>query len=172
MRVLGTKRAAFLPSAIVALGLDQLCKRHVTAELAVGDRTPLLGDALALTHVPSMGGAFGVFRDWLPGAQLIGFSVLALAATLAIVGYYRALTPREQGNAAGLGAMLGGIASHALDRLRYGSGLDALHIGPVTSNAVPDFSLADVAIVLGAATLVVELLATEMAGRAAERPSR
>ncbi len=170
MRLLGTKRAAFLPVAIVALGLDQLVKRHVTQTLDVGDRAPLLGDALALTHVPAVGGAFGVFRDWLPGAQLIGFSALALCATVAIVGYYRALAPREQGNAAGLGAMLGGIASHALDRLRYGSGLDSLHVGPLDSNAVPDFSLADVAIVLGVATLVVELLATEMAGRAAERP--
>ena len=82
------------------------------------------------------------------------------------------LAPREQGNAAGLGAMLGGIASHTIDRLRYGSGLDALHVGPVTSNAVPDFCIADVAIVLGAATLVVEMLATEMAGRASERPTR
>ena len=172
MAILGTKHAVFLPVALVATGIDQLCKRYVSTTLEVGERTPLVGDALALTHVPSMGGAFGVFRDWLPGAQLIGFSALALAATLAIVVYYRALAPREQGNAAGLGAMLGGIASHTVDRLRYGSGLDALHIGPVDANSVPDFSLADVAIVVGAATLVVELLATEMAGRAAERPSR
>jgi lipoprotein signal peptidase len=169
---MGTKHAVFFPVALLTLGVDQLLKRHVTQAMEVGGRMPLVGDALALTHVPSGAGAFGIFRDWLPGAQLIGFSTLAVCATLAIIGYYRAIAPGEQGNAAGLGAMLGGIMSHAFDRLRYGSGLDSIHVGPIRSDAVPDFSLADVAIVLGAATLVVELLATEMAGRAAERPRR
>ena len=71
-----------------------------------------------------------------------------------------------------LGAMLGGIASHTVDRLRYGSGVDFLHFGPPTSNVLPDFSLADVAIVLGVATLIIELLAAEFTARAAERPRR
>ena len=66
--------------------------------------------------------------------------------------------------------MLGGIASHTIDRLRYGSGVHFLHFGSVTSNRLPDFSLADVAIVLGVATLIIELLATEMTARASERP--
>jgi len=166
----GTKRAAFLPVALLALLLDQLGKFHTTTTLEVGARTPLVGDVLSLTHVPSMGGAFGFFRDWLPGAQLIGFALLALCATVIIVSFYRGLAPREQGSAAALGAMLGGIASHAVDRLRYGSGLDFLHLGPITSNAVPDFNIADIAIVLGVVTLIVELLASEMAARASERP--
>lgn len=169
MQVLGTKRAAFLPTALIALCLDQLGKMHTTNTLEVGARSSLLGDLLALTHVPAMGGAFGFFRDWLPGAQLIGFSALAICATLVIAFFYRGLGPGEQGTAAALGAILGGIGSHTLDRLRYGSGLDFLHVGPVTSNALPDFSVADLAIVLGVATLIVELLATEMAARASER---
>ncbi len=167
---MGTKRLAFLPVALVAALLDQFGKFHATTTLDVGTRTPLVGDLLALTHVPSMGGAFGFFRDWLPGAQLIGFSLLALCATLIIVAFYRGLSPGEPGSAAALGAMLGGIASHTIDRLRYGSGLDFLHIGPITSNAVPDFNVADIAIVLGVVTLIVELLANEMAARASERP--
>ena len=170
MQIFGTKRIAFLPSAFIALALDQLGKFHTTSTLDVGDRASLLGDFLALTHVPSMGGAFGFFRDWLPGAQLIGFSALAICTTLAILGYYRGLAPGEQGTAAALGAMLGGIASHTIDRLRYGSGVDFLHVGSVASNTLPDFSLADVAIVLGVATLIIELLATEMATRVSERP--
>jgi lipoprotein signal peptidase len=166
---LGSKRATFLPTALVALCLDQLGKMHTTSTLAVGDRESLVGDVFALTHVPAMGGAFGFFRDWLPGAQLIGFSALALCATAVIAFFYRGLAPGEQGTAIALGAILGGIGSHTLDRLRYGSGLDFLHIGPTTSNALPDFSLADVAIVLGVATLIIELLANEMAARARER---
>ena len=73
MKVFGTKRLAFLPSALIALVIDQLGKFHTTTILDIGDRSSLVGDVLALTHVPSMGGAFGFFRDWLPDAQLIGF---------------------------------------------------------------------------------------------------
>ena len=169
--LLGTKRAAFLPTALIALALDQVGKAYTTGLLDIGDRAAMLGDVLSWTHVPAMGGAFGIFQDWLPGAQLIGFSALALVATGVIVVFYRGLAPGEQGTAASLGAILGGIGSHTVDRLRYGSGLDFLHIGPTTSNALPDFSLADVAIVLGVATLIVELLANEMASRARERSS-
>lgn len=170
--VMGTKRAVFLPAALIATALDQLGKLRVTRELEVGARESLLGDLLSWTHVPSMGGAFGFFRDWLPGAQLIGFALLALVAAVIILFFYRRLAPGEQGSAAALGAILGGIASQAIDRLHYGTGLDFLHVGPVESNAVPDFNLADVAIVLGAVTLIVELLASEMAARASERPAR
>lgn len=167
---MGTKHAVFLPAALIATTLDQLGKARVLRELEVGAREPLFGDLLSWTHVPSMGGAFGFFRDWLPGAQLIGFAMLALMAALIILFFYRGLAPGEQGSAAALGAILGGIASQAIDRLQYGTGLDFLHFGPVDSNALPDFNLADIAIVLGAVTLIVELLASEMAARASERP--
>ena len=72
--------------------------------------------------------------------------------------------------AAALGAMLGGVASNGLDRLRFGMGVDFLHPGPVGSDVLPDFNFADIAIVLGLVTLIAELLATELATRAAERP--
>lgn len=172
MAVLGTKRAAFLPMALVALALDQLGKLHTATVLDPGDRAPLLDGVLGWTNVPAMGGAFGIFRDWLPGAQLIGFSALALTATIVIGMFYRGLAPGEQGSAAALGGILGGIASHTLDRLRYGSGVDFLHLGSPAENVLPDFSLADVAIVLGVATLIVELLAAEFTARASERPQR
>ncbi len=165
-----SKHAAFLPTALVATACDQLSKLHITHLLEVGAREPVLGQLLALTHVPSMGGAFGLFGGWRQGAQLIGFALLALCATVIIVSFYRGLARGERGTAAGLGAMLGGIASQSLDRLRYGTGLDTLHVGSTTSNLVPDFDLADVAIVLGVVTLIVELLANEMAARATERP--
>jgi lipoprotein signal peptidase len=166
------KGAAFVPIALLATAGDQLLKLHATSTVSVGAREPLIGNVLSVTHVPSMGGAFGFFGGWLPDAQLVGFATLALCAATVILLMYRGLAPGERGTAAGLGAMLGGIAGHAIDRLRYGSGLDIIHLGPVESNAVPDFSLADVAIVLGLVTLIVELLATELATRAAERPRR
>ena len=167
---LNSKRMVFLPLALTIVLLDQLGKLHVARTLEVGARVPLIGDLVALTHLPVAGGAFGFFRDWMPAAQLIGFASLSIVATFVIVVFYRGLARGEHGSAAALGAILGGIASNTVDRVRYGSGIDFLHLGSVEAEALPDFNLADVAIVLGVATLIVELLATEMAARVSERP--
>ena len=165
-----SKRIAFPSLALAVVLFDQLGKLYVARTIEIGARVPLIGDLLGLTHLPAAGGAFGFFRDWMPTAQLIGFALLSIMATLVIVTFYVGLARGEHGSAAALGAILGGIASNTVDRVRYGSGLDFLHLGSVEADALPDFNLADVAIVLGVATLIVELLATEMAARVSERP--
>jgi len=167
---MNSKRLVFIPVAAGAVLLDQLGKLHATRTLEAGERSPLLGDVLALAHVPAASGAFGIFRELTPQAQLIGFALLSIVSIAVIVLFYRGLAPRELGNAAALGAVLGGIASNTLDRLRYGFGIDFLHLGPIDAEGMPDFNLADVSIVMGVVTLIVELLATEMAARASERP--
>ncbi len=165
-----SNRLVFLPLAFAVVLLDQLGKIHVTRSLEIGARVPLIGDLLALTHLPAAGGAFGFFKDWMPAAQLIGFALLSIVATVVLVAFYRGLARGEHGSAAALGAILGGIVSNTIDRIRYGSGIDFIQLGPVTADALPDFNLADVAIVLGVVTLIIELLATEMAARVSERP--
>lgn len=167
---LSSKRLAFLSLMFVVVLFDQLGKFQVARTVEIGTRIPLIGDLLAWTHLPAAGGAFGFFRDWSPTAQLVGFALLSIVATLVIVTFYRGLARGEHGSAAALGAILGGIASNMIDRVRYGSAVDFLHLGSVEADALPDFNLADVAIVLGVVTLILELLATEMATRVSERP--
>lgn len=165
-----TKQLAFLPIALGVALLDQLGKWHATETLEVGERVSLFGDVLALANLPAVGGALGLFSDWPPSARLGGFAVLSLIAITIIVSFYRGLAPREHGSAAALGAILGGIVSNGVDRFRSGSGLDFLHLGSASAESLLDFNLADVAIIVGVVTLIVELLATEMAARASERP--
>jgi lipoprotein signal peptidase len=165
-----TKQWAFLPIALLVASFDQLGKWHAMQTLDVGERVPLLGDLVALANLPAASGALGLFRDWPPSAQLGGFAILSLIAITIIVSFYRGLAPGEHGSAAALGAILGGIASNGVDRFRFGSGLDFLHLGSASAESLPDFNLADVAIIVGVVTLIVELLATEMAARASERP--
>ncbi len=167
-----SKYVAFGLVGLVVFALDQLGKRHVEGTLEIGERVPILGSWLAWTHVPAAGGALGLFRDWSPEAELAGYGVLA-AIVIAIVGVFlRSLAPRDLGTGGALGAVLAGVLSNSFDRYRFGASLEFLHVGPISSNLLPDFNLADLAIVLGVGTLIVELLATEMAARAAERPRR
>ncbi|MFO0689455.1 MAG: signal peptidase II [Myxococcota bacterium] len=167
-----SKYAAFALLGVAVIALDQLGKRHVAASLALGERVPLVGSLIALAHEPSTGGALGLLRDWSPTAQLAGHAVLSGVAMLLAVVFLRALTPRDLGTAAALGAIFGGVASNGLDRLRGGAIIDFLHLGPTASSLLPDFNLADLSILLGVGALIVELLASEMAARAAERPRR
>jgi signal peptidase II len=167
-----TKRIAFFPVAVAVVSLDQFGKWYSTTTLEVGGRAPLLGDLLSVVHTPVTGGAFGLFRDWPASTQWIVFALLSLLATFVVLSFYRDLAPGEHGSAAALAAILGGVVSNGIDRLRLGSGLDFLDLGPLPSESLPHFNLADVAIVLGVVTLIVELLATEMATRASERPRR
>jgi signal peptidase II len=167
-----SKRLAFLPLALGVVVFDQLGKLHAANTIPLGSRASLIGDVLSLAHVPIEGGAFGFLAGWAPGAQLIGFALLSIVATTVVVAFYRGLAPGEYGNAVGLGAILGGIVSHTVDRLRFGASVDFIQFGSGRSEVLPAFNLADLAIVLGVVTLIVELLATEMAARASERPRR
>jgi lipoprotein signal peptidase len=166
------KWIAFWPTALAVALVDQVGKLHAAKTLGVGMRQSLVGDLLSLAHLPGTGDAFGILNGSTQGVQLFAFALLSVITTIVIGFFYRGLTPREFGSAAGLGAILGGILSHSIDRIRVGSSIDLFQVGSSAGAMLPEFNLADLAIVLGVVTLIVELLATEMAARASERPPR
>ncbi|MEZ4280499.1 MAG: signal peptidase II [Myxococcota bacterium] len=169
---IASKFVAFAGVAAAVLALDQLGKRHAASVVEVGEHVPILGSWLAWTHVPTAGGALGLLRDWSPRAELMAYAGIAAVATVVVAVFLRSLAPRDLGTGAALGAVFAGIASNTFDRYRFGSTLEFLHVGPPASSLLPDFNLADLAILLGVGTLIIELLATEMAARAGERPRR
>ena len=90
---MSSKRLVFIPLAAAVVLFDQLGKFHVAHTIEVGARIPFFGDGLALAHLPAAGGAFGIFRDWLPGAQLIGFALLSIVSIIVVILFYRGLAP-------------------------------------------------------------------------------
>lgn len=159
-------------SLVFVFCLDRTGKYAAMSSLENGERAPLLGDLLSLTHVESLGAALGLFADWSVSSQTIVFAILSLTCAGLVVSFHRGLNAAETGSAAALGAILAGVLSNAFDRFRFGAGIEFLHLGPPDATHLPDFNFADVAIFLGVLTLIVELLATEMATRAQERPRR
>jgi lipoprotein signal peptidase len=166
------KWVSFLPTAFAVALTDQVGKLYATTTLEIGTRQFLVGDVLSLANLPVAGGAFGFMHGSTQGVQLAGFALLSVVTMIVIGFFYRGLAPKEFGSAGGLGAVLGGVLSHSVDRIRVGASVDYLHVGAVAGDLLTDFNLADLAIVLGVVTLIVELLATEMAARASERPRR
>jgi len=166
------KSIAFVAVAAIVLVLDRLGKRAAVSELEVGARIPLVGELLSFARIETTEVALGLFRDWGERGPHVAFAVLSIFCVLLVLLFYRGLARGEHGSAAALGAILAGVLSNAWDRYESGVGLAFLHLGAPDAAHLPDFSLAELAILLGVVTLIVELLAHEMAARVQERPPR
>lgn len=139
--------ALFLVSAWVAL-LDQMSKSIIAQRVPMHAAVTCLGGFLRITHVRNAGAAFGV----LQGKQPLFIAAAVAAAAAAIVCYPRVSAwnwPARLGLSLGLGGALGNL----IDRLRFGGVVDFLEVGPW-----PVFNLADSAIVLGVALILLGML--------------
>jgi signal peptidase II len=146
------RRGLLLAAAVFAA--DQIAKLALQNSLALWERIPVIPGLFNLVHYRNRGAAFGILdnpgQPWQSGF-LIGITCLALVLIL-----YMLATSRERDTwfCYGLGAILGGAAGNLADRLRLGMVLDYLdfYLG---SLHWPAFNLADTAITLGAAAVLI-----------------
>jgi signal peptidase II len=96
--------------AVVVLVVDQLTKVWAEATLSIGERTPVLGDALGIQLAYNPGAAFslGANATWV-------FTILA-GVGVVIVAYFT-WRVRSRAWAVCLGLLLGGATTHFLDRM-------------------------------------------------------
>ena len=142
--------------AVGALAVDQLSKHAVEKYTAPGSLRVLVPGLLNLVHTTNPGVAFGLFADsenaWR-APLLIAFSVgvIAMLAWLLATG-------RAGGRAGeyGIALILGGAVGNVLDRFLHHSVTDFIdfHVG---NHHWYTFNVADSAIVIGAALVVLEL---------------
>lgn len=139
-----------LAAAIVVA--DQATKWAVLANFAHGERRELTG-FLNLVLVYNKGAAFSMFAD-AAGWQtplLAGFALVAAA----VVGYLIVRNPAKRLLCLGLALILGGALGNLIDRLRYGQVVDFLDFHAWGWHW-PAFNVADSAICIGAAVLILE----------------
>jgi signal peptidase II len=154
------------------LPIDQLSKAWVAAHVALespADRIPIIEGFFYVSHVRNPGAAFGLLQDWSGAWRLSVFIVVGLVAVVVILAFYRALAPRDRVDSAALGFILGGALGNLCDRVIHGEVIDFLHLRLWGERSWPDFNFADVFIVMGVTTLILELLASEGAARAEKR---
>src|SRR5205823_4688523 len=114
---------------------------------------------LKLTHVHNTGSAFSLFRG--AGVWLVFVSVVSL---IAILRYWFSLQRRglviSPVLVLGLALPFGGAAGNLIDRLRFGYVVDFLELPNF-----PVFNVADSAITIGAALLVLHFMRQDAAAR-------
>jgi len=150
-------RGGLIVAALVFV-VDQLGKWWVTGPLQLPDRAPIdLVPIFRLIFVQNYGVSMGFLTA---GSESERWLVTALTAAIAIgvlVWLGREKSPAE---ASALGLILGGALGNILDRVRLGYVVDYLnlHFGAWSPFLV--FNLADVAISIGVALLVLRALLT------------
>jgi signal peptidase II len=145
---------AFLAFAVLAA--DQATKYAVERLTAIGSTRVLVPGFLNLVHTTNPGVAFGLLADspvrWLaPVLIIFSMSVIVLLSWLLVTGRGGGFLGQW-----GLALILGGAAGNVLDRVMRRSVTDFIDFY-VGSHHWYTFNLADSAIVVGAALILLEL---------------
>ncbi len=136
---------------VAVVAVDQMTKWLVFRALAgadTDDRFELSSPCLALDYVENRGAVFGLFQG--SSDLLLVFAVLIVIG-IAIVTYRMGgISPLMP---AATGLILGGALGNIIDRVRLGFVIDFVAVGPW-----PKFNVADSAISVGVALLIVAML--------------
>ena len=137
-----------LATAALIYVADQVTKALVVANLAYGDRVPVIGDVVQLWHLRNTGAAFSI----LPGAVWLFIPITIIA--LGMVAYFHVqLRDRGPWIHVILGAILAGSLGNLTDRVRLGYVTDFVSVG-IGDLRWPAFNVADPAVVIGILLLV------------------
>jgi signal peptidase II len=146
----------WLPVSALVIGLDQLVKAWIVAHIPLYGTVRIL-PVLNLTLTYNRGAAFS-FLAGASGWQKWLFAGLALAVSLGIALWLRRLNARRNALLClGLTLILGGALGNLIDRLRIGHVID--FVSAHWHDAYfPAFNVADSAITVGAALLLIDAL--------------
>jgi signal peptidase II len=153
---LGSGASNWLWLGLAVIVLDQVTKRLVMGAFAEYEAVEIL-PILDLIRLHNDGVAFSFF-DSGPGWQRWVFIALNVAVSVGILHWLRRLPAKGQHLlAAGLALVLGGALGNAIDRALWGHVVDfiSVHYGEWS---FPAFNVADSAITIGAALVILDNL--------------
>ena len=149
--------------ALVVIALDQLTKRAVQQNLALGESLLVFPpwEFVRIVHWANTGAAFGMFQGG--NAVLIGLTV---AITLAILVYYQSLPEDHLFQRICLALMVGGSIGNLIDRLTLGYVVDFVAVG-----RFPVFNLADSCVTVSVILLLISMILEERKAQSTEKSS-
>jgi signal peptidase II len=151
-----SRAAAWLLLSAVVVLADQVTKAYITRHFGEFEFTTVL-PILDITRIHNVGAAFS-FLASASGWQRWFFIALALGVSLGITAWLCRLPRGTHGLlAAGLALVLGGAIGNVIDRIRLGHVIDFLHFHWDRAY-FPAFNVADSAITVGAACLLLDAL--------------
>lgn len=153
-----TRRSGFylwIAGGIVAL--DQVTKALVDRYLELHESYAIVEGLARLTYVQNRGAAFGILSDADLPYQSVLFAVISIVALGAIAVYAWRLPISSRLPRAALALIMGGAIGNLLDRMRLGYVIDYVDVY-WGRHHWPAFNVADSAISVGVALLVLDIL--------------
>jgi signal peptidase II len=144
----------WLPLTVALIVIDQLTKLLIVQNFSYGERLNLL-PVLDLTLAYNRGAAWSLL-DSASGWQRWLFTGLAIVVAVVLVVWLKRLKARSQGLlACALSLILAGALGNVIDRVRLGHVIDFI-LAYWNEHAFPVFNVADSAITIGAALLLLD----------------
>jgi signal peptidase II len=139
---------SFILTAVAVIVVDQISKRYIDANLSVGDSWPDASWPIRIMHVKNTGAAFSMLQN-----QTLFLTVMSVVGLGAILLYFLYRPSDHPLLRFALALQLGGAIGNLIDRALYGEVTDFFKFPRFAV-----FNVADSAISVGVATVVIFLL--------------
>ncbi len=146
---------------LITLGvliLDYLTKVRISTSMSLFDAIEIIPGYLRISYVRNSGVAFGLFdghpSPWKPYL----LAAMAVVAVVVIVVYSWHIPSARVLLQSALAATAGGILGNFIDRIMHGSVVDFIEFHIRDSFHWPTFNVADSAITIGIAMLLIDAL--------------
>ena len=154
------KLRTLLALIAVIVPLDQLTKSLVVSSIERGSYWapfPALEGFFRITHARNPGAALGLAQ----GVPVFVFVALTTVALFMIGSFFRRIEPHDRLSAVSLGLIVSGALGNLTDRImRSGEVVDFLQFN-LGLFIFPDFNVADMAISIGVALLLLDVVTHE-----------
>jgi signal peptidase II len=137
--------------------LDQLTKAMVRARMEVGESIPIVPGWLDLTYTENPGAAFSLFAN-LPAEWRAGFLITLSIVAIVVLAVLLARSERVSLMSFALALVLAGAAGNLIDRARFGRVVDFVRVHYYDVWSYPVFNVADSAISIGVALIILAML--------------
>jgi len=146
--------------SVVILVADQATKLYVDSHFRLHESVTVLENFFHFTYVRNKGAAFGIFAD--SAVRVPFFISVSLLAAVGILWYLRKLRDDQRLVHFSLALIFAGAVGNLIDRVRFGEVIDFIDVH-WHQHHWPAFNVADSAISVGVALLLLDLWREERA---------
>ena len=155
MNLTKKSKILYLITLILVVGGDLLTKHLVSSSMILGQSHEIINNLFYFTYAHNTGVAWGMFAG-----KLGLFIVVAIVAAVMMILFFRKTKSDEILTRFGLVLTFGGMAGNLIDRICLGYVRDFIDVMIFNYN-FPIFNVADMAVVIGVALIIVEIIFEE-----------